>query len=389
MRPRREAESFQKMGHSVHVVAMMDRGEPREEVVNGVRVHRFPFQIVRGGKIRYMFQYLVFLFAASVMLFRLQIRHRFKIVHVHSLPDFQVLCALPARLLGAKVILDLHEAMPELFASRFGYDLAQVPVRIVGGFELTSCAFAHRLIVVNEMMQRRLVGKGVDENKVVVVMNSPPIAETAPSVHRALDDPGSRLSTEIVYVGGVNRERDLTTLVKAVSILQSTHDVKLTIIGHGNDEYRTELRELARRSGLRSLVVKGRVSFREAFGHIASSAIGPITYERNYLTDITMPTKALEYSAAGKPLVVADLRGIREIYGNAALYYEPGDATDLARKIGTILDDPVRARQLVDGGLGVLDACSWKLMENRLNDAYSLLAREKIENASKGAEIHP
>ena len=36
-----------------------------------------------------------------------------------SLPDFLVFAALPLKLAGVPVLLDLHEAMPEFFASRF------------------------------------------------------------------------------------------------------------------------------------------------------------------------------------------------------------------------------------------------------------------------------
>ena len=50
---------------------------------------------------------------------RLHRRERFALVQVHSLPDFLVFAALPLRLVGVPVLLDLHEAMPEFFRSRF------------------------------------------------------------------------------------------------------------------------------------------------------------------------------------------------------------------------------------------------------------------------------
>ena len=53
---------------------------------------------------------------AAVKLHR---RHRFGLVQVHSLPDFLVFAALPLRLVGVPVLLDLHEAMPEFFVTRF------------------------------------------------------------------------------------------------------------------------------------------------------------------------------------------------------------------------------------------------------------------------------
>jgi glycosyltransferase involved in cell wall biosynthesis len=295
------------------------------------------------------------------------------------LPDFQVFCAAPEKLLGAGVVLDLHEAMPELFAARFGYRLHQIPVRIVKAFESISCLFADQVLVVNDLMRRRLAANGLEDAKIVVVMNSPPVAPATSELVRGVrEDLGIDDTRVIVYVGGVNRERDLSTLIKAVSILQSKREVRLVIVGHANEQYGAELRALAREQGLDDFIMRGRVPHDEASAYMALSAVGPVTYERNYLTDTSMPTKALEYSAAGKPLVIANLRGVREVFGDAALYYEPGDANDLAGKLALILDDAMLAQRLVDKGRAVLQTCSWELMEKRLFTAYSRLAREEM-----------
>ena len=42
-------------------------------------------------------------------------RRRYAVAQVHSLPDFLVFATMPLRIVGVPVILDLHEAMPELF----------------------------------------------------------------------------------------------------------------------------------------------------------------------------------------------------------------------------------------------------------------------------------
>jgi glycosyltransferase involved in cell wall biosynthesis len=363
---------------------MMGNGETRQEEVEGVIVHRLPLQVIRGSRVRYIFQYLVFLLGSSAILLSLHLRRKFDIVHVHSLPDFQVFCATPERLLGTRVVLDLHEAMPELFASRFGYRLSALPVRIMRAVERLSCEFADCVIVVNSMMQRRLLARGVMENKLLVVMNSPPAGSVSSEGGReARDKLGLGAGPAIVYVGGVNRERDLTTLVEAISMLQATHNIGLVIIGYGEEGYRSELQSLAEEHGLDRFILRGRVPHKEAGAFMSVSEVGTVTYERNYLTDITMPTKALEYSAAGKPLVIANLRGIREVYGDAALYYEPGEASDLARKVGMLLDNRELAAELAERGRAVLMACSWNIMERRLLEAYRGLASRQPRNKER------
>src|SRR5437899_6807094 len=50
----------------------------------------------------------------------------------------------------------------------------------------------------------------------------------------------------------------------------------------------------------------------------------------------------------GAPAVAADIPACREVGGNAARYYAPGDAGSLTRAIGNLLEDPHTARQLGD-----------------------------------------
>ena len=47
-------------------------------------------------------------------------RRRYAIVQVHNPPDFLLLAALGPRLLGARMILDVHDLAPDMFNMRFG-----------------------------------------------------------------------------------------------------------------------------------------------------------------------------------------------------------------------------------------------------------------------------
>src|SRR5206468_6915080 len=78
---------------------------------------------------------------------------------------------------------------------------------------------------------------------------------------------------------------------------------------------------------------------------IHGSAIGIVSYVKNPITEIATPNKAYEYATAGKAMVVADLPALKTLLGDAATYYEPGNAMDLARGVSTLLyDDELRLR---------------------------------------------
>ncbi len=372
-RPRRAAETFARLGHELHVIAMRDVEQPLEEDVSGVHVHRFPLPVVRGGRARYLFQYLIFLLGSSAMLLRLHIRTRLDIVHVHSLPDFQVFCAIPEKAMGVRVVLDMHEAMPELFAARFHLLMTAWSVRIVQAAELTCCLFADHVLVVNETLRERITRRGLAEGKVSTVMNSPPPGSlVVTDLHARRQSLGLSDARAIVYVGGVNPERDLETLVRAVARLKSSNRLKLVIIGHGDQRYRDRIRELALHEGLADSFVGGQVPHDEAFSYISLSELGAITYQSNPLTELSMPTKALEYVAAGKPLVIANLQAVRRIFGDAALYYRPADPDDLARQLTRILEDTMLKHDLTQRAAGILAACDWNVMVERLASAYAL-----------------
>ena len=119
-RVRREAESLVKAGRPVVVLGLRQPDGPETSEVAGVRVHHLDVQRHQGAGLGvYLREYVSFLARAMWRSVRLHRRERFALVQVHSLPDFLVVAALPLRLAGVPVLLDLHEAMPEFFRSRF------------------------------------------------------------------------------------------------------------------------------------------------------------------------------------------------------------------------------------------------------------------------------
>jgi glycosyltransferase involved in cell wall biosynthesis len=73
---------------------------------------------------------------------------------------------------------------------------------------------------------------------------------------------------------------------------------------------------------------------------LAAADIGVSPLEANPFTEISLPTKALEYSAMGKPSVVADTIAAREHFrpGDVA-WYAPGDDASFATAILRLVDD--------------------------------------------------
>src|SRR5213594_2721402 len=115
----REAETLAGMGHDVHVICARDVGEPEHGVARGVTVHRVPLAVRRGSPGVYAIQYAAFFALAARELRRIRAARGLAAVHAHSLPDFIAFLGFFPRLRGMPLILDLHEAMPEIYRARF------------------------------------------------------------------------------------------------------------------------------------------------------------------------------------------------------------------------------------------------------------------------------
>src|SRR5439155_16122007 len=103
MRIRREAETLAGDGYDVSVIATGTGSSLSSAFLGLVHLYELPLPIRRGGKSRYLYQYFFFLLMSTALLFCLHLRRGFDVVHVHSLPDFQVFCAAPLRLGGIPV----------------------------------------------------------------------------------------------------------------------------------------------------------------------------------------------------------------------------------------------------------------------------------------------
>ena len=340
-RVRREAETLVAEGYRVYVISAMPRTGRSPAHMGGVHLYEIPLTIRRGGGLRYMYQYALFFFLSSALLMRLHHRTRFSLIHVHSLPDFQVFCASPFKVFRIPVLLDLHEAMPEILIARFHKSTGSIWFRLAALVERLSCLFADHVVAANDGIRETVVSRGIPASHVTAVYNAydgAPPTLSSDAVRREFGLPRGRL---LVHAGGINAERDLETLLRAVARLSSQPDLIVVIAGEGRPEYLQTLRQLGEDLHLQDrLRFIGRIPLEQARALSALSELGVVTLESNPLTQLAWPTRILEFVAFRRPLIVPDLPLIRRVLGDAARYYTPGDATSLAEQLDLAFRHP-------------------------------------------------
>src|ERR1043165_9025913 len=109
-RVRRYAETLVKRGDEVEAIVLGRKDQKEFDVIQGVEVYRIQKRVKdEKGPLTHLKRLLLFFLRSSWALTRHHLKNPYDLIHVHSVPDFQVFATLIPRLLGAKVILDIHD----------------------------------------------------------------------------------------------------------------------------------------------------------------------------------------------------------------------------------------------------------------------------------------
>jgi glycosyltransferase involved in cell wall biosynthesis len=341
-RVRREAESLVAAGRPVDVFSLRRDGDEPEGVVDGVRVRRLDVQRHQGASIVvYLREYLEFFVRAGWSLLRVHPRRRYALVQVHTLPDFLAFAALPLRTVGVPVLLDLHEAMPEFFRSRFPRAANPLVHRALLLQERLSIWATTHAITVNDALGQRLVRLGVPETKVSVVINSPSLARFDASRHprRGFAWDGT---LRLVYAGALTPTYELDVAIDALArVVQQRPDMRIRLDVYGRGDSEAALRAQVERLELSDRVAfHGRIPLEDVPAAIAAADIGLAPTRRDRFTDASLSTKIFEYGAMGRPAVATRLPLVERTFppGTVATY-APGDPDAMASAILRLVDD--------------------------------------------------
>jgi glycosyltransferase involved in cell wall biosynthesis len=377
-RPRRAAEALASEGVKVELVCLQrDQHELRREVINGVHVFRVPMKRYRGGKARYVSQYAAFIVRAFTYLAGRCLVRRYDFVHVHNMPDVLVFSALIPKVLGAPIVLDLHDPMPELMMSIYDLSAEKRFVRLLKRLESYSISFADLVLTPNKTFRELFISRGCPPEKIHIVMNSPEGDIFQPSKYVPLSPTSANGDKpfKIMYHGLIAERHGLDIALESIAKLRSVIPALEFHIFGDRTPYMNQVEARVQHLGLQSCVrYHGYQPQHEIARSICSIDLGIIPNRRNPFTELNMPTRIFEYLAMGKPVVVPDTRGIRDYFGvESALFFEPNDSQSLSN---TILDAYLRREKLdsvLARGRSVYDAHRWETQRPELLNQVSLL----------------
>jgi len=379
-RVRKEALALIERGFSVDVICLRKSGEEKRSCVDGVEVYRIPLDHHRGGKIGYVIEYLRSYLMIAALLPVLFFRKRYDVIQVNTMPDFLVFVTLLPKLLGAKVIIDMHEAMPEMFRCKFGYEMSHPLIRLLGLIERMATSYADRVLVVSESIMPFYQSRGIDLSKVVLVPNSPEdrlfdLSRYRPSENRdSIETKGSVASRGdfvLLSHGTLEKRYGIQVMIRALPLIRETiPEARVLVAGEG--EFSDRLKETAREGGVEDHVTfTGLVPFGQIPKVILSADICFVPLISDEFTNIMAPNKLYEYVSMKRPVIATNTTGMREFFDDSCVVYVPSDDEEaLAQAVVQLYQNPARAESMVQNAWDAFQDVKWDAVKRRYSDSF-------------------
>jgi glycosyltransferase involved in cell wall biosynthesis len=353
---------------SVDMICLREnKEEAKHEVFNGVNIQRVPVNKRRGGVLGYLYQYAAFLLMSSWIIAVRSLSRRYDLVYVNNMPDFLVLSGLIPKLFGAKVLLDIHDPMPELMMTIFELPKDARSVDLLKVEEKWSIRLADAVVTVNQACARIFASRSCASKKITVVMNSPD--ENIFKFRDVRPVSGAQRGRKpfvIMYHGSLVERNGLELAIKAFARARATiPNAELRIYGSRN-AFLDRMMEMVKSQGMEDSVhYLGPKPLEKIVQAIEESDVGVIPNLRNIFTELNTPTRIFEYLALGKPVITPRAPGITDYFDEESLvFFELGDDADLARKMEFVFNRPERTVEITKRGQEVHQAHMWR--EERL-----------------------
>jgi glycosyltransferase involved in cell wall biosynthesis len=336
-RVRRYAETLARRGDRVDVVSLRQNGQPPQGIINGVHVFRIQRRVVNERtKFSYLGRLLLFFMRSMAFLSVQQMKDRYDLIHVHSVPDFEVFAALVPKLTGSKIILDIHDLVPEFYLSKFKSSERSLTFRMLTAVERISAGFSDHVIAANHIWEKRLQERSVKESKCTTILNFP---DTGIFQARGRTRTDNRFV--ILYPGTLNYHQGIDIAIRALALIKDqAPEAEFHIYGSG--EQLNALRALVEELGLEDRVfLKGTKPLHDIASIIENADLGVVPKRKNSFGNEAFSTKILEFMSLGVPVIVPDTAIDSYYFNNSVVkFFQANDEKSLADAMLLMIKNP-------------------------------------------------
>ena len=358
------------------MICLGDKNHSCFEIINGI--HTYPIQMgdySEKSPLAYLKSLFSFFIKSLYICTKLHIQKRYDVIHFHNIPDFGVFCTLISKLMGAKVILDVHDLVPEFYMRKFSVSENHIIITLLKWIEKISASYADHVITVTGIWRERLIERSVRSSKCTVILNAP-YTELFKKQKAVKSKNGF---FQLSYHGNLKEPTGVDILIKALGIVRETvPSVRLQIIG-GKGPQQQVLKKLTK-----DLMLDQNIRFISSTPTdkipelIGQADVGIDPKKDGVYAGETLSVKAMEYLAMGVPLIVSKTKVAQTYFDESmVMFFNPGDENDLAKKITQLYQSPQKRKEMVKKAEQFNVKYTWKKYEKVY---FELLKNLSLDN---------
>lgn len=191
------------------------------------------------------------------------------------------------------------------------------------------------------------------EDKITVTYEGVDVLKTATKTTPSIEKP------YILYVGSAYPHKNLVVVFRALQLMRKNDypDLKLVIVG-SRSVFLDRVQQQVEAMGLTKAVIFAGYKSDSDVVALMQHALCVVTPSKSEGFGLT----GLEAMQAGTPVIAARATALPEIYGDAALFFNPDDEGGLVCHLTTLLTKPAVRDQLIAAGSNRINDFSWEKM---------------------------
>ncbi|MEZ9245970.1 glycosyltransferase family 4 protein [Vibrio lentus] len=302
----------------------------QKEVMDGITIHRAPlYPSHDGSAVKRIFNYVSF--AASSFLVGLVKTRKIDVIYSYHPP---LTTSLSACLLSfckrVPFVVDVQDLWPDTLSAT-GMIKNENVLNLVGKVCDLVYRRASKVVVLSPGFKKRIMSRGVPEDKVEVVYNwcNEPALNHFEQTEVKLPENGN---LNLLFAGNLGFAQGLPSIIKAAELLKNKN-VGVNIVFLGDGVAKKAAIETTEKLKLNNVYFLPRVSMQQVGSLLSCADILLVHLNSNELFEITVPSRTQANMAIGKPIVMGVL----------------GDASDLITKAGAgVTCEPDNPESLAD-----------------------------------------
>ena len=330
------ATSLSKKEIEVEIVTRKLSNLKSKERIDNYKVHRLSTMIPKLS------------FLVSLFFFILNNRHKYHLIHVHTLNSPAIVATIAGKILKIPVILKVTR-------SGKGTQLSRYRNSVFGRLAF-SVLSGNSFIAITDEVNKELQSFGIDNEKIKHIPNGVYIPQKVTTNNQSL---------KVTYIGRLIKRKRVDMLLEAIANIKDHRDFHLTIAGGGTEEL--NLRSLAKELNIKdSCSFEGELPHKDVSELLDQSDIFVLPSDSE-----GMSNALLEAMASNNAVIVSDITANRQLINDKQNGLLFSNLKDLEKALSLILsDNRIRINLATQARITIEEGYSFEAITNIYINLY-------------------